>query len=404
MGQSRFEQAASELGRELAGNPDHAPARALLSTCLAELGRDEEAESEARATIAASPDFAFAHYALASVLEGQDRLDEAERSVGEALRLDAENSASHALLASIHLQRRQWEPGLAAAERGLYIDPESTECANLRAIALRQLGRSREAGREIASALERDPEDAVTHVNQGWQLVELGRYDGAMEHFREALRLDPTLDLAREGVVEVLRARNPIYRIFLRYFLFMSKLQGWAVWGVIIGFVLVSRILRTAMKQNPELMPFLMPLFVILVLFMVFTWISQPVFNLMLRLDPLGRLALTRDEIRVSNWVGGLLLAFGVLGVLWYVTWFHPLAIAALACGLMVVPISGTTQCETAHSRNILRRYTIVLALLAVLAVALSFVSLIAAAIPGVAFLVGFWAYGWVANALILKT
>ncbi|MBK6429019.1 MAG: hypothetical protein IPF82_23345 [Blastocatellia bacterium] len=57
-----------------------------------------------------------------------------------------------------------------------------------------------------------------------------------------------------------------------------------------------------------------------------------------------------------------------------------------------------------AHSRNILRRYTIVLALLAVLAVALSFVSLIAAAIPGVAFLVGFWAYGWVANALILKT
>src|SRR3712207_7475219 len=54
------------------------------------------------------------------------------------------------------------------------------------------------------------------HANRGWQEAHRGNYEQAMAHFREALRIDASLEWAREGVVEVLKARNPVYRVMLR--------------------------------------------------------------------------------------------------------------------------------------------------------------------------------------------
>jgi tetratricopeptide (TPR) repeat protein len=404
MGQARYEQAAAELSNELASEPANAPARALLALCFANLGRHADAEREARAAVGDAPNYPFAHYALAAVFEDQERLDDAESAIVEALRLDPEVAAYYGLFASIALQRRRWKAALEAADEGLSIDPESAQCANLRAIALRQLGLAGAAGREIETALGQDPENPVTHLNQGWQMVEVGDYDRAMEHFREALRLDPNLDAAREGVVEVLRARNPLYRPLLRYFLFMSKLQGWGVWAVLIGIFVVQRSLRTAMKSQPELVPYLMPIFVLLVAFVMLTWIAGPLFNLTLRLHPLGRLALTRDEIRASNWVGGLLVTGIVLGVVWYLKPIAGLGVAAAACVMMVVPISATAEFERPKGRKILRVYTAVLAVAAALAVVLSIAGSNAAFLPGIVFVLGFLVFGWVANILAMRT
>lgn len=404
VGQSRFEQAASELAHQLAAEPDHAAARSLLAVCLVSIGRPEDAEREARTAIRDAPELDFAHYALAVVLDNQDRLDEAERAAAEALRLDPEDADYHALLASIYLQRRQWQAALGEAERGLSLDAEHTPCANLRAIALRQLGRAGEASREIDSALGRDPENPITHLNQGWQMIEVGEYDRALEHFREALRLDPSMDAAREGVVEVLRARNPLYRPILRYFLFMSKLQGWAVWGVFIGIWLLQRVLRTAMRERPETVPYPLPIFILLVLFIVLTWISRPLFNLLLRLNPIGRFALTRQETLASNIVGGLLLAGIALGMAAYFASSLPLAIAAGACLLMMVPVSGTAECERPKPRRILLAYTIVLAVAAMLGVSLLAAGAQAAFVPLAVFGIGFVIFSWVANGLMLRT
>ena len=73
-------------------------------------------------------------------------------------------------------------------------------------------------------------------------------------HFKETLRINPSLDWARAGMVETLKARNFIYRWLLQYFFFMARLQpqgaGWAI--VIGGYFAYQYALSTA-QNNPTL-------------------------------------------------------------------------------------------------------------------------------------------------------
>ena len=97
-----------------------------------------------------------------------------------------------ALLGNIQFAQRDWPAALDAAEKGLDFDAEHVGCNNLRAMALTKLGRTAEAGATLASTLARDPEDPSSHANQGWNLLHEGEPAKALEHFREALRRDPS--------------------------------------------------------------------------------------------------------------------------------------------------------------------------------------------------------------------
>ena len=112
---------------------------------------------------------------------------------------------------------------------------------NLRAMALVNLGRKREAAEAMRGTLAKDPQNAFSHANQGWTLLHQGDHAQGLEHFREALRIDPELDWAAAGTVEALKARHLLYRLMLRYFLWMSRLGGRARWGVILGVLFASR-------------------------------------------------------------------------------------------------------------------------------------------------------------------
>src|SRR5439155_25034708 len=146
------------------------------------------------------PDLAFAHYALADALHFADREDDAAVAIEKAIDLDPLNASFRGLQAGIRFARRDWAGALEAADAGLELDAEDDACTNLRAMALVQLGRRDEAGAAIQGALERDPENAISHANQGWTLLHQRRPKDALVHFREALRIDPTLDWARAGM------------------------------------------------------------------------------------------------------------------------------------------------------------------------------------------------------------
>lgn len=208
----------------------------------------------------------------------------------------------------MHFDQRRWQDALDAAEEGLRLDPEHAGCANLRAMALVKLGRRGEAGATIDSALAKDPENATTHANRGWTLLEQRDPARALEHFRESLRLDPDNAWARQGIVEALKARNPVYAVMLRYFLWMSKLSRRAQWGVILGGYVGNRLLAGAAAANPEIAPLVLPLRILYVAFVLLTWTAQPLFNLVLRLDRFGRLALSDEEIVESNSIGAVIL------------------------------------------------------------------------------------------------
>lgn len=363
LAQERTDLAAQEFARALSDDPDDPRAHALLALCLSRQERHAEAVSQAQAAVALAPDYDFAHYVLGVALRDADKLSDAEAAAREAVRLDPENSNSCALLATVLARRGRWADAHDAAERGVQIDPDNTDCANLRAMALVHLGQKQEAGETLRGALAKDPQNALTHANQGWALLHVGRPADALPHFREALRLEPDMEWARQGILEALRARNPVYRVLLRYFLWMSRQSKAARWGVVLGVYVAPRLLNAVTANQPALRPVAIISFVIYGLFVLMTWTARPLTNLLLRLDPFGRLLLSPQQVAASYWVGSTLLA-GLLTLLFALAGHNDEA--TLASGmflLLLVPVAATCSGSTVTARRVLGTLTSLLGL-----------------------------------------
>ncbi|MFN8526181.1 MAG: tetratricopeptide repeat protein [Chloroflexota bacterium] len=355
--QQRLEQAEQELRQELGEEPDSPVAHAVLGLCLARQKRLEDALAETSTAIVLGPDLAYIHFAHADVLHDSGRLDDAVSAIRESIRLDPSDPDYRALLANILLDRRDWQGALESADSGLALDAEHIGCTNLRAMALTRLGRFDEAEQSLVGALERNPEDAVSHANQGWALLHRAEYTAALESFRESLRLQPGLELARRGLVEALKARYRLYGLLLRYFLWIGRLSGGKQWLVIIGGALGFRALGGVASLTPATQLLFAPVALVYVLFVLSTWIGVPVFNLLLRLNRFGRLALSREETVASNWVGGCLgLSLVLLIVAIAVGSWVPAGLAAVA-GLATVPVAAAFQCESGWPRLAMGAY-----------------------------------------------
>ena len=350
--QSRHDMAADELRQSLAVEPRDPYAHALLALCLAHQEQFKEATEEAQQAVHLGPDDPFAFYALAKIWYERNYEKEALRAIQEALRLDSSETSYYALLAQIHLREARWRDALDAAERGLQLDAEDVDCTNLRAIALVKLGRKSEAGGTIDAALRRNPDNAITHANQGWTLLEKNQPKQALEHFREALRLDPQNEWARRGIIEALKARNIIYALMLRYFLFMAKFGKRGQWAILLGAYFGSQILRVLSNQHPAWEPWILPIQILYVAFALMTWIASPLFNLILRLSRFGRMLLSREQIIASNCIGlVLLLAFLSLAACLKYGFDSPWLIGALMFGLLLLPVAGTFNSPAGGTR-----------------------------------------------------
>lgn len=400
--QGRWELARDELHRVLGAAADDPAAHSMLAIVHSEMDEPREAIVEAERGVRGAPDAPFAHYTHAYSLAGADRDEDAEAAIGQAMALDPHDPDYKVFAGRMRLRARDWARALALAEEALAVDPEHVGGINLRAYALTKLGRPVEASAAVASALARDPNDARSHANMGWTLLERGEHRRALEHFREALRLRPDDAWAREGIVAALRSRHLVYRLMLRYFLWMSRLSNGAQWGIIIGGYVAFRIVMAVKDENPGLAPYLWPLLGVYLAFVYLTWTADALFDLALRLHPFGRLVLTRDEIRASNVVGSLLLVAAGTGAAFAFTGAEPLLVTAFACATLPIPVSATFGVE-GRKRRILGGYT--LALAAVAAVTLTFVlqGSARASTSAILYILGFFAFSWVANVVIMR-
>jgi tetratricopeptide (TPR) repeat protein len=393
--QARYDLAETELRQALGAEPSDAYAHALLALTLAKRQQLAEATEEAGQAIHLAPDFSYAHYALAKVWYERDRYDEARAAIQEAIRLDPDDPDYRFLLSAMHYDERRWQECLQVAEEGLALDAEHGGCSNLRAMALTKLGRASEAGATIDATLARDPQNPAAHANKGWSLLERGNANEALESFREALRLDPQNEWARQGIVEALKARNPIYSVMLRYFLWMSRLTRRQQWAVIAGGYVVSRVTG------------LMALWAV---FVLMTWTAEPFFNLLLRLNRFGRLALSRAQIVESNWIGAMLL----VALLSIAAHFaipgrnEKFLMAGVMFALLVIPLAGTFKAPVGWPRMTMSIYTVVVAGLGLAtALTLSLATEMEVNDPSVtllvAFLLGILLSGWLANWLMMQ-
>jgi tetratricopeptide (TPR) repeat protein len=360
--QSRFDLAENELRRALADDPDEGYAHALLALCLAEREQFPEASEEAQRAVHLGPDDPFAHYATAKVWYDRNHLDAAADAIAESIRLDPADADHHSLLAAVRFDQKRWQDALDSAEQGLQTDPEHVGCTNLRAMALVKLGRKAEAGATIETALARNPENSVTHANQGWTLIERGDYGKALEHFRESLRLDPANEWARQGIIEALKAKNVVYALVLRYFLWMSRLSSGVQWGIILAGYFGNRILGSIAEKSPELAPWIWPVRIVYLAFVFLTWCADPLFNLLLRLNRFGRLVLSPEQILASNLVGACVLASALSLAGCLMTSFEGPLVLGMLLAFLVIPVSSTFKAQKGWPRTTLAVFSVVLA------------------------------------------
>lgn len=309
--QSRYAEAEKEFRAAMGEDPDDSLTRAMLSLCLAsqkERHKEKEALSEAKAAIHLAPDFGFTHYALGVAYTRLHKNRKALQAFEEAVRLDPESPDYLAALSEVCFLENRYPEALEYAEQGLQQDAEHIVCNNLRASTLLKLGRRTEADANLQSILSREPENTDTHANLGYAALETGDYKRSFEHFREALRLDPQNDHAREGIITAMKARNPLYRPLLRYFLWMDRFSKGGSILIIIGLVVFVYFIEEIANYIPIIKPFTNFIVIAYVLFAILTWMGESLFNLVLRLDKFGRYCLTPNQIWSSNVVGLLLL------------------------------------------------------------------------------------------------
>jgi tetratricopeptide (TPR) repeat protein len=362
LAQSRPADAEREARHALGQDPDNPLALTVLARALVDQNREKEALDPARAAVAAAPDAAYVHHVLAHVLLRLERPKDALAASDSALRLAPDDADLLAQRAGIRLALRDWAGALADSEAALRIQAEDTFAQNLRATALRQLGRADEADAVGARTLEQAPEDAFSHSTQGWTLLHRGDPRRAQEHFREALRLRPDFEAARHGMLEALKARNPVYRGMLAYFLWMGRQSGRIQWAFILVTLFGVRFARNLASANPTLGLVLWPLIVLFYAFIYLTWTAVPMFNLLLRFDRFGRHVLSTEERRATNFYGASLLLVLAAGAWWFAA-RHGLALEAVIVSAMLsVCVAAAVTRPGPRGRLILGIATAVLA------------------------------------------
>lgn len=398
--QDRFKEAEKMLAQLLAQAPNHIHLLSLMAEVKLQQDKLEDAESIINNAIGVAPDEPYLFYVKTRIALLNKQPDEAEFTIQQAIQLDPNDAHYHAMFANVKLMRKQYEKALEIANTALAIDAENLLALNVRSTALLKLDDSEAAFVTVEGALREDPNNAYTHANYGWGLLEKGNHKKALEHFKEALKSDPNYEYAQAGMMEAIKASNPVYRLFLKYAFFMGNLTAKYQWGVIIGFYIGMRVLRTIADSNPAIQPYLTPLIILLAIFAFSTWVISPISNLFLRFNPYGKMLLSEKEKMSSNFVA---VSFGlfVIGALAYLATFSDQFLTVSVFGFAMMLPLGVMFSPT-KQKNALVYYTAAMAGVGLLAIGTTFSTGELFNTFTTIFIFGFIAFQWIANYLMI--
>jgi tetratricopeptide (TPR) repeat protein len=391
--QNRIPEAETELRKALSDNPNNPEALGLYAACRIGQRDWPKAIEYAERAVSLQPYNPNLFYILARAYFYNQNIAKARHAISEGQRIAPDEAGFFGLRGEIEFYQENWELALKEVNRGLELDPEDVSLVNLRARCLVKLNRQEDASATLDYALNKAPENSYSHANKGWVAIEKDKYDQAIDHFKEALRFDPTNDYARNGLKEAIKGKNYLYRGVLKYFLWMDKMQEKYRWGFVIGIYILYRIMLWAYETIPALAPVLLPLIIFYVIFAFSTWIATPISNLFLRLHPVGKNALDDDEILGTNVVGLLgILCLLALGTYWVTSepfWMY----LGGYFGLMMIPAGGLFAVSSGtKARTYMTLYAVALALIG----ALWFVVIDDTLVY--VFALGIFFFSWVAN------
>ncbi len=307
--------------------------RYYLALCYYQLSDYDKAANLADNLLSEDPNSASTFFLKAQIAQSTDNKKEALSFINKAIEIDPYDPNCFGLKAGLLLQLKKYEEGLTMANEGLHLDPNHSFCLNMRAQLLTKLERIEDAGNTIENILLDNPEDAYSHSNVGWIALENNQTQKALSHFKEALRQDPNLEHAREGMSTALKSKNIIYSWYLKYSFWISKKSNKSQWGVLIAIYLIYRFAYKFLIAN-DLGFLAIPLVIGYLLFALGSWIMEPMSNLILGFDNYGKYLLDSNQ-KKSGFVFGILLIIGLLSITLYysldIGFFLPLATASIA-------------------------------------------------------------------------
>lgn len=339
--QGRLDEAEACYYGVLSREPENDFVYSRLALChLSQDKRKSDALKAIDEAIRIRADESFYHALRALILSDLHRAKEAMGSADRAIALNPEDHFALSAKATVYCEMQRWSDAEEWCRRALASNSDDGMAANLLTHVLRVQGKTEMNEAAVAAQLSDDPENSLAHVNAGWSALQKHDHQQAETHFREALRLDPESEAARDGLLESFKARSWFYRAYLSYCFFMQRFTGGKQWAIIIGIYVLYRV---AAKALEKISPLIAGGLVCLWLgFVMWVWLAPGIGNFLVFMDKNARLALRKGEVIQGVAVGGGLLAgimTLVIGSIWE---SDPAICAGFGLILSTVPASLT--------------------------------------------------------------
>ncbi|WP_200210271.1 tetratricopeptide repeat protein [Micromonospora coerulea] len=201
----RYDEAAGELGFAIAMDPANAEALTMLARVHLAADRSAEALTAADAAAAAAPDAVPPLVARGFALTDLGEYKAAASTADEILALGPTDAYAQRSAAAILAGSRNGQQALNAAWRGVELAPEEPQAHLVLGLVSARLGVFDLAERAYREALRLDPQLAVARHDMGVIRLEQRRYAEALEHLAEAAALDPARADSRRTISDALR-------------------------------------------------------------------------------------------------------------------------------------------------------------------------------------------------------
>lgn len=339
---NKTEDAIRRLQTHLTEYPDDDHAKYLLAFAYYLSNRLPEARQAAEILHSSDPEQPHVVRLLTEIDIAEDQYSAAEAKANFLVSLDPDDADAYVLLGRVRYLQNYYDSALQHIDKALGLDAGHKEALNLKIRISDTVGNYDQARASIKELLHLDPENPTTLANHGIQLLNEGQVEEALRIFSQALSLQPTNMLARQGMMEALKSRFWIYRLFYHYERFMARLSGGNAWMVIIGTYVAARVIGGIADVSEGNLKWILNGAVILIALTFFlSWVVNPLMNLLLSQNKYGKLLLDLREKKMARLTGICLLLSLLSLVAFLVTGYYQALLGTLLFAGLMIP-AGT--------------------------------------------------------------
>ena len=163
-----------------------------------------------RATVAMNPDSWMAHDNLGVALSQNQKTEEAIAEINKALALRPDSAETYSNLGNVLLQNGEIDEAIASYKKSLALDPLNPNIHyNLGNVMLHQKKQPDEAILHLEKCIEIEigrgiPENAFAHYDLGVAFCKKRRFEKAVAHYRQALKILPEFEPALSKLAWIL--------------------------------------------------------------------------------------------------------------------------------------------------------------------------------------------------------